>query len=114
MSIHVRSSDIVTPNNFKHETLSTGIPEMWIGSKRDNLYFRKDTTISLHFFEFNSIPRFAAKFEMSLTTLGSKLGEHRGVVSKTDESSTNFIRPCHSTKREFIKIINSKGPNLVP
>ena len=32
---------------------------------------------------------------MSLTTLGSKLGEHREIISKTDESSTNFIRPLY-------------------
>ena len=68
-------------------------------------YLGNDANISLHFFGFNFIPRETAKSEISLTTMGSKLGEHRGMISIAEVSATYLILPCQSF---------SKGPNLIP
>lgn len=92
--------------NLRHKTLSTCNPEMWIGSKRNNLYFSKDTTISLHLLMLTP-------FHDLLRRQGASLENSEGITSKTDESSTIFIRPCHSTKSEFSKIVNNEEPDLV-
>jgi hypothetical protein len=56
----------------------------------------------------------ACEVEISLTTMGSKLGEHRGMISSAEVSSTYLILPCQSFNKELTMIANSKGPNLVP
>ena len=55
--LQVRPSDNRTPSSLKEDTDSTGQPEMKTGLSQGNLYLKKDTTISLHFFGFNIIPR---------------------------------------------------------
>ena len=62
----------------------------------------------------NFIPRETAISEISLTTMGSKLGEHGGMISSAEVSSTYLILPCQSFNKELTIISNSKGPYLVP
>ena len=69
-------------------------------------YLRNNANISLHFFGFNFIPRETAKSEISLTKMGSKLGEHRGVTYTLD---TNYIINMRRKETSFLNIL--KNPN---
>ena len=74
----MRSSDRIRPNSLYGDTFSTGIPEIWMVSKLDKLYFKEDISISLHFFGLSFIPRSVAKLFTSSTTTGSNLENNGG------------------------------------
>ena len=70
--------------------------------------------ISLHFLGFRTIPRSFVKSDIWFTIVGKKLGEQRGITSRTVASSTNFTLPGQSFNKELTTTANSRGPSLVP
>ena len=78
------------------------------------VYRRKDITISLHFLQLSSIPLDDAKWAISCTKIGNRLGEQRGTTSKAVVSSTNLIRALQSFKREFYQNRKKKGSKFGP